>query len=181
MVALGQYRAAVIAVAVVVLLTMGTGVGWVLNGWRLESRVSMAEAATETEGRAHQADLAAISNAAAQQITQAMAKQQEAQQALADLDRKHTEDLKNAKDENDRLRGDVADGHRRLQLKASCPADSRGVPSSTGAAGLADGAGPRLDAAAERDYWRLRDDITTARSQIAGLQQYIRTVCLAPR
>lgn len=179
--ALQQYRAWLIAGAVVVLLAMGTGFGWVLNGWRLEGRVARAEAATEREGKAHQADLAAISNAAAQQVTQALAKQQEAQQAVADLDLKHTEELKSAKEENVRLRGDVADGRRRLQLKASCPADSRNVPNATGAASLADGAGPRLDGAAERDYWRLRDDIATANRQIAGLQQYVRTVCLAPR
>lgn len=177
--ALEQYRAWLIAGAVVVLLAMGTGFGWVLNGWRLEGRVQKAEAATERESRAHQADLTAISNAAAQQVAQALAKQEEAQQAVADLDRKHTEELKSAKDENDRLRGDVADGRRRLQLKASCPADSRNVPNATGAASLANGAGPRLDGTAERDYWRLRDDIATARRQVAGLQQYVRDVCLA--
>ena len=97
---------------------------------------------------------------------------------MADLDRKHTEELKSAKEENVRLRGDVADGRRRLQLKASCPANSRNVPSSTGAASLADGASPRLDDAAERDYWSLRSGIATARNQIAALQQYVREVCL---
>ena len=173
-----QYRAWLIAGAVVVLLAMGTSFGWVLNGWRLEGRVARAEAATERESKAHQADLAAISNAAAQQVTQALAKQREAQQAVADLDRKHTEELKSAKEENVRLRGDVADGRRRLQLKASCPANSRNVPSSTGAASLADGASPRLDDAAERDYWSLRSGIATARNQIAALQQYVREVCL---
>lgn len=177
--ALQQYRAWLIAGAVVVLLAMGTGFGWVLNGWRLEGRVARAEAATERESRAHQADLAAISNAAAQQVTQALAKQQEAQQAVADLDRKHTEELKSAKEENVRLRGDVADGRRRLQLKASCPADSRNVPNATGTASLADGAGPRLDGAAERDYWTLIDRIAEAKQQIAGLQQYARSVCSA--
>lgn len=179
MVALEQYRAWLIAGAVVVLLAMGTGFGWVLNGWRLEGRVQDAKAATEREGRAHHADLTAISNAAAQQVTQALAKQKEAQRALAELDQKATKERNDAKAENDRLRGDVADGRRRLQLKAGCPADSRNVPNATGASSLADGAGPRLDGTAERDYWRLRDDIATARRQVAGLQQYVRDVCLA--
>ncbi|MGF6191095.1 lysis system i-spanin subunit Rz, partial [Serratia sp. 509] len=31
----------------------------------------------------------------------------------------------------------------------------------------------------ERDYFTLRERIETARSQIAGLQDYIRDVCLA--
>ncbi len=173
-----QYRAAVIAGAVVVLLAVGIGIGWSLNGWRLSGQVANAKAETASARDAHQADLAAISNAAAQQVREALAKQQEAQQAVAELDRKHTEELKSAKEENIRLRSDVADGRRRLQLKANCPADSRNVPSATGAASLADGAGPRLDGAAERDYWRLRDGIATARNQIAALQQYVREACL---
>lgn len=173
-----QYRTAVLWVAAVFLLAVGAGIGWSLNGWRLAGQVADAKAETANERTAHQADLAAISNAAAQQVRNALAKQQEAQQAVAELDRKQTEELKNALEENDRLRGDVADGRRRLQLKASCPADSRNLSNATGAASLADGAGPRLDGSAERDYWRLRDDIATANRQIAGLQQYVRTVCL---
>lgn len=176
-----QYRALVTAGAAVVLLSAGAGIGWSLNGWRLAGQVADAKTETANERSAHQADLAAISNAAAQQVREALTKQQDAQKKVAEMDRKHTEELKSAKEENDRLRGDVADGRRRLQLKASCPTGSGSVPITTGASGMADGAGPRLDAAAERDYWRLRDDIYTARSQIAGLQQYIKTVCLAPR
>ncbi|MGE6320525.1 lysis protein [Pseudomonas oryzihabitans] len=173
-----QYRVAMLWAAAVVLLAVGISIGWSLNGWRLSGQVADAKTETANERTAHQADLATISNAAAQQVREALAKQQEAQQAVADLDRKHTEELKSAKDENDRLRGDVADGRRRLQLKASCPADSRNVPSATGAASLADDSGPRFDDAAERDYWRLRDGIATARNQIAALQQYVREVCL---
>jgi prophage endopeptidase len=174
-----QYRTAVLAVAAVVLLAVGISIGWSLNGWRLSGQVADAKTETANERTAHQADLAAISNAAAQQVREALAKQQDAQQKVADLDRKHTEEMQNAKDENDRLRGDVADGRRRLRLQASCPSSGGNVPSATGTAGLGDGAGPRFDDAAERDYWRLRDRITTARNQIAALQQYVREVCLA--
>ncbi|WP_222127498.1 lysis protein [Pseudomonas oryzihabitans] len=173
-----QYRAAVIAVVVVVLLAVGVGIGWSLNGWRLSGQVADAKTETANARTAHQADLAAISNAAAQQVREALAKQQDAQQKIADLDRKHTEEMQNAKDENDRLRGDVADGRRRLQLKASCPAIGSNLPNATSTASLGDGAGARLDEAAERDYWSLRSGIATARNQIAALQQYVREVCL---
>lgn len=180
MVALEQYRVALLWVAAVVLLAIGIGIGWSLNGWRLSGQVADAKTETANERTAHQADLTVISNAAAQQVREALAKQQDAQQKVADLDRKHTEELKNAKDENDRLRGDVADGRLRLQLKASCPASGGNMPITASATGLGDGTGPRLDGAAERDYWRLRDGIVASRSQIAALQQYIREVCLPP-
>lgn len=173
-----QYRVAMLWVAAVVLLAIGVGIGWSLNGWRLSGQVSDAKTETANERTARQADLAKISNAAAQQVREALAKQQEAQQKVADLDRKHTEEMQNAKYENDRLRGDVADGRRRLQLKASCPASGSNLPKTTSTASLGDGAGPRLDDAAERDYWSLRSGIATARNQIAALQQYVREVCL---
>ncbi|WP_145012263.1 lysis protein [Pseudomonas oryzihabitans] len=174
-----QYRTAVLAVTAIVLLALGVGIGWSLNGWRLSGLVSGAKTETANERTAHQADLAAISNAAAQQVREALAKQQDAQQKVADLDRKHTEEIQNAKDENDRLRGDVADGRRRLRLQASCPASGVNVPNTPSSTGLGDGAAPRLDDAAEWDYWRLRDGIATARNQIVALQSYITTVCLA--
>jgi prophage endopeptidase len=173
-----QYRGWLIAGTAVVLLAVGISIGWSLNGWRLSGQVADAKTETANERSAHQGDLVAISNAAAQQVREALAKQQEAQQAVAELDRKHTEEMKNALDENDRLRGDVTDGRRRLRLQASCPASGGNVPNATGTAGLGDGAIPRLDDAAERNYWRLRAGIITARNQVAALQQYVREVCL---
>lgn len=172
-----QYKVGLIIATLAVLMLAAGAVGWGLNGWRLAGQVADAKTETANERTSHQSDLAAISNAAAQQVRDALAKQQDAQKAMAELDRKQTEELKNAKDENDRLRGDVAAGRRRLQLKAICPANSGSVPAATGAAGLGNAAGPRLDDAAERDYWRLLDGITTATNQIATLQQYINAGC----
>ena len=99
--------------------------------------------------------------------------------ALAALDEKHTKELNDARTENSRLADAVRSGERRLRVNATCtPAAGTGVPQASGTAGVADAAGPRLDDAAERDYFRLRDGIATARQQIAGLQEYIRGVCL---
>jgi len=99
-------------------------------------------------------------------------------QAVAALDKKHTKELTDARTENSRLADAVRSGKRRLRLRASCPATGTGVPPATGATGMADGPGPRLDESAERDYFSLRDGIATAQQQIAGLQDYIRGVCL---
>ena len=99
-------------------------------------------------------------------------------QAMAALDNKHTKELTDARTENSRLADAVRSGERRLRVRASCPATGTGVPQAPGATGMADGSGPRLDDAAERDYFRLRDGIATAQQQIAGLQDYVRDVCL---
>lgn len=92
------------------------------------------------------------------------------QRAVAAIDEHRTKELNDAKNQIDDLRRAVDAGARKLQLAATCP--------TTGAAGVADATGPRLTDAAERDYFRLRERIETARSQIAGLQDYIRQVCL---
>ncbi|MDX7487211.1 lysis protein [Serratia marcescens] len=93
------------------------------------------------------------------------------QRAVAVIDEHRTQELNDAKNRIDDLQRLVAAGARKLQLAATCP--------TAGAAGVADATGPRLTDAAERDYFRLRERIETARSQIAGLQDYIRNVCLA--
>lgn len=178
MCALEQYRVWLIAGAVVVLLAMGTGFGWVLNGWRLEGRVAVAETATERESRAHQADLAAISNAAAQQVTQALAKQQKAQQAVADLERKHTEELKNANDENDQLRARLAAGGR-VRVAGNCPANLVSVPAASGAASVGHAGTVELSPAAGRNVLDIRAGIIADQAALKALQQYVREVCLA--
>lgn len=96
--------------------------------------------------------------------------QNSTQRAVAAIDEQRTQELNDAKNQIDTLQRAVDAGARKLQLAATCP--------TTGAAGVADATGPRLTDAAQRDYFRLRERIETARSQIAGLQDYIRQVCL---
>ncbi len=96
--------------------------------------------------------------------------QNSTQRAVAAIDEHRTKELNDARNQIDDLQRAVAAGTRKLQLAATCP--------TTGAAGMADATGPRLTDAAERDYFRLRERIETARSQIAGLQDYIRKACI---
>lgn len=180
---LQQYRAWFIAGAVVVLLAMGTGFGWVLNGWRLEGRVADAKAETANQAALHKADLAAISNAAAQQVTQALAKQQEAQQAVAELDKKATKERNDAKAENDRLRARL-DAGGRVRVAGSCPAATRTVPAAgttTGPTRVDDAGAVELAPTAGRNVLNIRAGIIADQAALRALQQYVRTVCLAPR
>ncbi|WP_427240704.1 lysis protein [Yersinia enterocolitica] len=119
-------------------------------------------------------DVAELSNVAKQQ--QATLDQIETQrQAVAAIDIKHTKELADAKSENERLRADIANGTKRLQLNATC---TKPVSKTTGPASIPDDASARLTESAQRDYLSLRERIGIATSQIAGLQSYIRTQCL---
>lgn len=119
-------------------------------------------------------DVAELATVAKQQ--QATLDQIETQrQAVAAIDIKHTKELADAKSENERLRADIANGTKRLQLNATCP---KPVSKTTGPASVPDDASARLTNAAERDYISLRERIGIATSQINGLQAYINNVCL---
>ena len=95
------------------------------------------------------------------------------QRDVAALDAKYTGELADAKATIDQLERDVASGKRRLQLNARCTANG-----ATATGGLGDASGPRLTDSAERDYFTLRERISTITRQVSYLQGYIRTQCL---
>ncbi len=106
-------------------------------------------------------------------VKDAKKKMLESQRKLAELDSWYTGEIARVKAENDQLRADVANGTRRLQLNATCER----VRNATGATGGTDATAPRLDDAAQRDYFTLRERIGEVNKQVYGLQSYIKTHC----
>ena len=94
--------------------------------------------------------------------------------ARDELDRKYFEELTYAKNENEKLRADVATGARRLLVRASCPKQPPTLAAA--ATSLDDAREPELTANAGQDYLRLREQIVVTEKQLAGLQEYIRNV-----
>ncbi|HBV9000788.1 TPA: lysis protein [Citrobacter freundii] len=95
------------------------------------------------------------------------------QRDVAALDAKYTQELADAKAENDALQRCVRDGKCGLRINAKCPANGA---TSTGS--LGDASSPRLTDSAERDYFTLRERIITVTKQVGYLQEYINTQCL---
>ncbi|EBN7969343.1 lysis protein [Salmonella enterica] len=96
------------------------------------------------------------------------------QRDVAALDARYTKELADAQNQIDALERDVAAGHRRLYVNATCSAVVR---KTTATPGVDDGTGPRLNPTAERNYYTLRKRIEKARKQIDGLQSYIKGAC----
>ncbi|MEX3036434.1 lysis protein [Serratia fonticola] len=107
------------------------------------------------------------------QLSQSLRIQSDLQIRASAIDTHRTRELADAKSKIADLQRDVASGAKRLQLNASCKSAT-----ATTTGGVADAASPRLTDSAERDYFTLRERIETARSQIAGLQDYIVSVCM---
>ena len=90
------------------------------------------------------------------------------------LDQKNTEELNLANAQIEALRRDVDDGRKRLSVRATCkPA----VPSTTGAAGVADAGTAELATDARPDYFTLVGQLALSKQMILGLQDYTRQVC----
>lgn len=151
------WKAALGGVAMLLLLMLALS----LNHYRKQSDAAKREIAALS---------AELDNAYA-----ALQTQQALQQKVRELDAHYSGELANAKTTIENLERDVRAGKRRLQLNAACRSSS--LPAAAPAASLVDDGGPRLDDAAQRDYFTLRERINTATVQIAGLQEYIRTQC----
>ncbi|QKJ88031.1 lysis protein [Paramixta manurensis] len=103
---------------------------------------------------------------------QTITKMQADQKSVAEIDRKYTKELADAKQTIDDLQRDVVDGIKRLRINATC----KRVSDSSTSASMDAAASPGLTNAAERDYFTLRERIETANKQITGLQEYIRAI-----
>ncbi|HBZ9864083.1 TPA: lysis protein [Salmonella enterica subsp. houtenae] len=97
------------------------------------------------------------------------------QRDVAALDARYTKELADAKAENDALRDDVTSGRKRLFVNARCLALPAGK--TTGTASVDNAARPGLEGSAQRDYFTLRERMTTMQKQLEGAQDYIRTQC----
>ncbi|WP_447874754.1 lysis protein [Serratia fonticola] len=131
----------------------------------------LAYFAYANQGLRYERDTLATANS---QLSQSLRIQSDLQIRASAIDTHRTRELADAKSKIADLQRDVANGAKRLQLNASC---KQAATTTTGS--MADGASARLTDSAERDYFTLRERIETARSQIAGLQDYINGVCLA--
>jgi len=106
-----------------------------------------------------QADLALIANAGATQARQSLEKQQRAEQALADLDKKAQEEKSDGLAENETLRRAAADSARRLRIAGSCRASGGDVPGTAGTASLGDAGTIELSATAGSSVFDIRAGI----------------------
>ena len=98
---------------------------------------------------------------------------QNRQRDAAALDAKYTKELADAKYQLKDLQHCVSTGKCGLHVNAKCPANG-----AAGTSGLGDASSPRLTDSAERDYFTLRERITTVMKQVGYLQDYIKEQCL---
>jgi len=158
-------------VLVVLALMLGTGAcAWMWQANSYGKKLAEQKSTFDT-------DLTSIANAGAAQSRQALAKQQSAEQALAVLDQKATEEKTNALAENDKLRADVASGARRLRIAGSCSASGGNVPGTTISSSLGDASTFELSPASGSTVLSIRAGIIADQAALKALQSYVMNVC----
>ena len=159
-----------LVVLILVLMASAAGVTWQVQEWR------MGRMLAEQAGL-HKDDLAAISNAASAQTHQALEKQQDAEQARADLDAKATKEKANDLAENERLRRAADDSARRLRIAGSCRADSGHLSSTTSTTGLGNAGTVELSPTAGRTIFDIRAGIIADQAALRALQRHVLEFC----
>ena len=150
-------------------------VSWLKDHWRSVLTGVLLLLCVCYYGQAHDEQRRAERAENALQLAQdAINEMQTRQRDVAALDSKYSGELADAKTTIDQLQRDVAAGHQRLRLNATCGATA----DTARATGVDDAASARLTDAAQRDYFTLRERIATISNQLSGLQTYVREQCL---
>ncbi len=135
-----------------------------------QSDASKAQAEYQTHLRQ-----AAEANAAV--IRQQQAERLDLESRLAASDQQRYGELRHAQQEIERLSAAVADGSRRLSVRASCPASAGGVSAATGAGRVDDGS-QRADIHEEdaRRIVAITGDADACAVKLTALQEWAREV-----
>ncbi|WP_289281584.1 MULTISPECIES: lysis protein [unclassified Methylophaga] len=144
-------------------LSIGVGTGWWINGLIKNAEISNLKTA-------HSNELKSISEEAlnTQQSLQAELDANEKLWATAEAIQYRK--LRDAENEINQLRDDVAAGRKRLLINATCPAGSDNVPETSSDTSMGERAAPRLTKDAERYYYTLVEQIVTMTAQLRYYQ-----------
>lgn len=129
---LKQYKLIALAAAVLALMALSATGAWQWQGNAYGKRLA-------DQAQAHETFLRQVAEANASVILKQQAERLDLESRLAASDQQRYGELRHAQQEIERLSAAVADGTRRLSVRASCPAAAGGVPEAAGASRLDDG------------------------------------------
>jgi polyphosphate kinase 2 (PPK2 family) len=157
---------------ILVLMAGAAGTTWQVQEWRMGKKLA-------EQAGLHKDDLAAITNAAADQARTEQDKRLATEQALAAADQQHTKELSDAQRNQARLRDQLATAGVRLSVLIDA-ADSAGgceVPAAPGAVGVVHAVRrAQLDPAHAQRIVAITDDGDNAIIALRACQAYVRAV-----
>lgn len=158
--------------AILLLVTIACFSTWKVDAWRYGKQLAEQSAA-------YQADLTAISNAAADQVRSDQNKRLALEQRLSASDQSHYKELSDARTNQARLRDRLATSDLRLSvlLDATDSASGCAVPAGSATVGVVHGgARVRLDPAHAQRIVAITDAGDQGLIALAACQEYVREV-----
>ena len=142
-----------------------------------QMRVLSAKSDAAQAQAEHQAHLRQVAEANAAAILKQQAERQDLEGRLAANDQQRYGELRHAQQEIERLSAALADGSRRLSVRAACPAAAGSVSAATGAGRLDDGS-QRADIHEEdaRRIVAITGDADACAVKLTALQEWAREV-----
>lgn len=140
-------------------------------------RVLSAQSDASKAQAEHQTHLRQVAEANAAVILKQQAERRTLEVHLDTLDQQRYGELRHAQQEIERLSAAVADGSRRLSVRASCPASAGSVPAATGSGRVDDGS-QRADIHEEdaRRIVAITGDADACAVKLTALQEWAREV-----
>lgn len=165
-----QYKLIAAGAAVLALMALSAAGAWQWQGNAYGKRLA-------DQAKAHETFLRQVAEANAAVILKQQAERQDLEGRLAANDQQRYGELRHAQQEIERLSAAVADGSRRLSVRASCPAAASGLSAATGTGRLDDG-GQRADIHEEdaRRIVAITGDADACAVKLTALQEWAREV-----
>lgn len=178
---IGQQIQTTIAAVVLAVAVVLTGfVTWKITANSYERDISEIEKKHADKVAEYERDIGAIKAKAQEETAAAMRRMKDAQDALAELDQQKSQELANAKAENDALMRDVADGTRRVRILqanlAGCSSGPGATSRDPGTGSVGDGAAVELTTTAANTVLGIREGIISDQAKLTYLQTYVRDV-----
>ena len=161
-----------ILAAILLVLAIGFGGAWQVQDWRMGKKLA-------EQAGLHQGELAAVSAAAAEQVSAEQGRRQALEQTLAASDQQHTQELTYAQRNQILLRDRLATADVRLSvlLDATDSASGCNVPATTGAGGVVHAARrAQLDPAHAQRIVAITDDGDRGLIALRACQAYARAI-----
>lgn len=167
---LKQYKLIALAAAVLALMALSAAGAWQWQGNAYGKQLA-------DQAKAHETFLRQVAEANAAVILKQQAERRTLEVRLDTLDQQRYGELRHAQQEIERLSAAVADGTRRLSVRASCPAAAGDVSAATGTGRLDDG-GQRADIHEEdaRRIVGITGDADACAVKLTALQEWAREV-----
>ena len=167
---LKQYKLIALGVSVLALMALSAAGAWQWQGNAYGKRLA-------DQAKSHETFLRQVAEANAAVILKQQAERQDLESRLVASDQQRYGELRHAQQEIERLSAAVADGSRRLSVRASCPVAASGLSAATGAGRLDDGS-QRADIHEEdaRRIVAITGDADACAVKLTALQEWAREV-----